>query len=109
MDGDTRAQGGVSRRRTLLAALALLALTFAAHGPALSNGWIWDDDDYVWRNPLLAAPGGLGRIWLGLERESRDPLVLSYPLPQYYPLVFTSFWAEHALWGLAPAGFHATN
>jgi Flp pilus assembly protein TadD len=29
--------------------------------------------------------------------------------PQYYPLVFTSFRLERALWGLHPAGYHFVN
>ena len=27
----------------------------------------------------------------------------------YWPLVYTSFWLEHKLWGFAPAGYHAVN
>jgi len=41
---------------------------------------------------------GLRRIWL--EPTS---------FPQYYPLVFTTFWLEYHLWGLDPFGFHVTN
>ncbi|MFA6028736.1 MAG: tetratricopeptide repeat protein [Elusimicrobiota bacterium] len=29
--------------------------------------------------------------------------------PQYYPLVFSSFWVERRLWGLHPAGYRAVN
>jgi tetratricopeptide (TPR) repeat protein len=29
--------------------------------------------------------------------------------PQYYPLVFTSFWVEYRLWDLHPAGYHLVN
>ena len=27
----------------------------------------------------------------------------------YWPVVYTSFWLEHKLWGLAPLGYHAVN
>lgn len=85
---------------------ALLALlVFAAFGSALPNRWIWDDDDYVTENPLLTEDGGLARIWTA-PRE----------LPQYYPLVHTTFWLERRLWGDAaggdgpnPFGYHFDN
>ena len=83
--------------RTALLALGLVLLTFAAYAPALGAGFIWDDDDYVTQNPLLRDTDGLRRIWLTTDT------------PQYYPLVFTTFWIEHRLWGSAPAGYHALN
>jgi tetratricopeptide (TPR) repeat protein len=30
-------------------------------------------------------------------------------VPQYYPLVHTTFWVEYHLWALAPLGYHLTN
>jgi tetratricopeptide (TPR) repeat protein len=77
---------------------ALVAATVLAYLPALGNGFIWDDDAYVTRNPVLQSLAGLRAAWL-------QPGVT----PQYYPLVFTSFWIEHQLWGVAPFGYHAVN
>ncbi len=84
--------------RLALPALLLLAITLAAYLPVLRAGFIWDDDDYVTENALLKEPGGLGRIWTEVGAT-----------PQYYPLVFTSFWVEYKLWGLDPTGYHLTN
>ncbi len=81
-----------------LAAALLVALTVAAYLPAARGGWVWDDDVYVEHNPTLSEPGGLGRIWLEIDAT-----------PQYYPLVHTSFWLEHRLWGDEPAGYHWVN
>lgn len=61
-------------------------------------GYIWDDDIYVTGNKLLTAPDGLKRIWFSFDSPS-----------QYFPLVYTTFRFEHALWGLNPAGYHAVN
>ncbi|MBW1989395.1 MAG: tetratricopeptide repeat protein [Deltaproteobacteria bacterium] len=85
-------------KSTLAACLALVALVLAAHGPSLSNGFIWDDDSYLYKNPLVLNPGGLSDIWLSPTAS-----------PQYYPLVFTTFWVEYRLWGLNPAAFHVVN
>jgi protein O-mannosyl-transferase len=79
-------------------ALILLVFTLMAYWPAWNAGFIWDDDAYVTDNPALRSLDGLQAIWL-------KPMVS----PQYYPLVFTSFWLEYHLWGLHPAGYHLVN
>lgn len=83
--------------RGVIAGLLLVAVTVVAYTPVYDAGFIWDDDDYVYENPLLPASDGLARIWT--TRES----------PQYYPLVFTTFWIEYRLWGLDPSGYHLVN
>jgi tetratricopeptide (TPR) repeat protein len=76
----------------------LVAVTLIAYGPAWHAGFIWDDDAYVTQNPLLTAPDGLRRIWFSLDSPS-----------QYFPLTYTTFYVERALWGLNPAGCHLVN
>jgi Flp pilus assembly protein TadD len=83
-----------------IASAALVLLTFAAYSPAVRNGFIWDDDAYVTDNPALRSAAGLDQIWT-------DPAAV--PLPQYYPVTFTTFWVEHHLWGGRPAGYHVDN
>jgi tetratricopeptide (TPR) repeat protein len=85
-------------RKNLLPAGALVLLTLAAYLPALSDGFIWDDDAYLLHNPTVRTADGLRQAWL-------DPR----STPQYYPLVFTTFWVEYHILGLAPAGYHAVN
>jgi len=46
---------------------------------------------------LLHDTDGLRRIWTTTQT------------PQYYPLVFTTFWFEYQLWGQSPAGYHLVN
>ena len=77
--------------------IILIVLILAIYLPSLKNGYIWDDNDYVYKNTYLLKITGLKDIWL------------SYKLPQYYPLVFTSFWIEHKLWGFHPTGYHVIN
>lgn len=82
-----------------LLGLGLIVLgTLWAYLPALEAGFVWDDDWYVTNNPHLLTLGGLYKIWFEIGATV-----------QYYPLVFTSFWIEHRLWGLSPFGYHLTN
>jgi protein O-mannosyl-transferase len=82
----------------IAAAAALVLCTLVAYYPALHAGFIWDDDDYLTGNSTLKDLHGLRRIWL-------EPGAV----PQYYPLVHTTFWIEGHLWGLRPAGYHLSN
>jgi tetratricopeptide (TPR) repeat protein len=79
-------------------ALLLVAATILAYQQAWRAGFIWDDDVYITANRLLTARDGLRRIWFSLESPS-----------QYFPLVYTTFRIEYALWGLNPAGYHWVN
>jgi protein O-mannosyl-transferase len=87
-----------SRRFAFIFAIVLTALTIFVYRPAWNGGFLWDDDVYITNNELLTAPDGLRRIWFSLDSPS-----------QYFPLVYTTFRVEHALWGLNPAGYHWVN
>ena len=92
------AAGDPNRPQRWLIPAALLLVTLVAYLPALRAGFIWDDDAYVTENTTLESLDGLRRIWF--EIGATD---------QYYPLVFTSFWIEHHLWGENPLGYHFVN
>lgn len=77
---------------------ALVLLAAIVYWPTLNNGFIWDDDAYVQNNVQLRTVDGLKNIWSRLGS-----------VPQYYPLVHTSFWLEYHAWGLYPTGYHLTN
>jgi Flp pilus assembly protein TadD len=87
-----------SWRHGWLFGLFLVAITLIACQPAWHAGFIWDDDAYLTQNPLLTAPDGLRRIWFSHDSPS-----------QYFPLTYTTFYVERALWGLNPAGYHWVN
>ena len=84
--------------RAWLKGLMLVVAVFLAYQPVWHAGFIWDDDVYVTQNRLLTAPDGLKRIWFSLNSPS-----------QYFPLTYTTFRIEQALWGLKPAGYHGVN
>ncbi|HXE43209.1 MAG TPA: glycosyltransferase family 39 protein, partial [Candidatus Baltobacteraceae bacterium] len=81
----------------LLGLFLVLAVIFV-YQPAWHAGFIWDDDLYVTNNMLLTAPDGLWRIWFTTDSPS-----------QYFPLTYTVFRIEHALWGFNSMGYHWIN
>ena len=86
------------RGRAWLFGVLLAALTIFAYYPAWHGSFLWDDDDYIINNKLLTAPDGWQRIWFSLDSPS-----------QYFPLTYSTFRIEHALWGLNPTGYHWVN
>jgi len=86
-------------QKTLLLWSGLIVLlTLLAYIPAMRGGYIWDDNAHITDNAALRSSDGLAKIWF-------DPKVL----PQYYPLVHTTFWIEYHLWQLHPFGYHLVN
>jgi Flp pilus assembly protein TadD len=84
--------------RALIFAVVLAAVTIFAYRPAWHGGFLWDDDAYIINNGLLTASNGWQRIWFSLDSPS-----------QYFPLTYSTFRIEHALWGLNTTGYHWVN
>jgi len=78
--------------------LALFITTLLIYIPSLNNGYIWDDPEYILNNQTLRSVDGLKDIWLKPGAT-----------PQYYPLVFTTFWVEYHFWKLEAFGYHFVN
>ncbi len=102
----------MSRRNLLLGTVGLVLLTAFVYSPTLERGgFVFDDNYHVTQNPSLhSGTRGLAEIWTPGHG------------PQFYPIVFTSFWIEHRLWGtddngqpnpfpyhLINVGLHAAN
>jgi hypothetical protein len=88
-----------SFKKTLMIwAGVIILMTLVAYIPAMQGGYIWDDDVHVTDNSTLRTPDGLRRIWFELGA-----------VPQYYPLVHTTFWVEYHLYQLEPFGYHLVN
>jgi tetratricopeptide (TPR) repeat protein len=86
------------RQMLFLGAGAILLLTLLAYIPAISGGFIWDDDFHITNNRALRDLDGLQRIWTDARTT-----------PQYYPLTHTSFWLQYQLWGANPLPYHIAN
>ncbi len=78
-------------------ALAITLACFAVYAVSLPGGFVWDDDTHLLDNPVFGA-GGLWGVWF------QPPQVINY-----WPVTFTSYWIEHALWGFDPLGYRVVN
>ncbi|GAB4148987.1 MAG: tetratricopeptide repeat protein [Planctomycetota bacterium] len=85
------------RHEIALAALYLVA-AIGIQAPALTGAFLWDDVDWIADNENLRSLSGLLRIWF----EPGASI-------QYYPLTFTSWWIDRALFGLSPVAMHVEN
>ena len=88
-------------RQDALALLALGLLVAVCYLPAmLWGGFVWDDSILLDAKPVQDV-SGLWQIWFSpsaIEGEGH-----------YWPLVYTTFWLEHKLWGFDPTGYHVVN
>ncbi|HUB67527.1 MAG TPA: tetratricopeptide repeat protein [Candidatus Methylacidiphilales bacterium] len=82
--------------RDWLWGLVLILAVILTYTPVWWAGYIWDDDINVTADPCIVGPFGLREIW-------------TTHAGQFFPLVLTTFWMEHALWGLAPLPYHLMN
>ena len=80
----------------VLAAVSLAAAIVIAYGSSLRGDFLWDDDLHITANPTIVGPLGLQEIWTTARAN-------------YFPLVLTNFWVQHALWGGAPWGYRVVT
>jgi tetratricopeptide (TPR) repeat protein len=85
-----------SWRHDWLLGFFLMAAIVLAYQPVWHAGFIWDDNKHLTENPCIVGPVGFKGIWTSSAAV-------------YYPLVLTSFWVQHALWGLHPLPYHLVN
>ena len=77
--------------------MILVCITLLTYAPAWHGGALWDDDGHLTRVDLRSLHG-LARIWTEIGAT-----------PQYYPLTYSAFWIQHALWGETLTAYHALN
>ena len=87
-------------RQDALAGAALILLVAVAYLPAFSAGFLWDDRVFT-EARAVREWSGLWTLWFRPSEIGNEA--------HYWPLVYSSFWLEHKLWGFDPAGYHAVN
>ena len=88
-------------RQDALAFVALGLMVVVSYLPAmLWGGFVWDDTTCIKADPVRDV-SGLWQIWF-------SPSAIDGEM-HYWPLVYTTFWLEHKLWGFDPTGYHVVN
>jgi Flp pilus assembly protein TadD len=87
------------RFRGALAGATVAVVAVAAFLPALTGGFVWDDDLNVLTNPHIRGLSGANLTWMFTESHAGH----------YQPLTWLSYTLDYALWGMAPGGYHLTN
>ena len=88
-------------RQDVLALLALGLLVIVPYLPAMLWGSFILDDRILTNAEPVQEVSGLWQIWFSPSAIGEEG--------HYWPLVYTTFWLEHKLWGYDPAGYHIVN
>ncbi len=83
-------------RRYFYALFAIAILTFIIYFPALDNGFVWDDDDYL-KNNVFIRSLNLGDIFS------------NFVMGNYHPLTILVYAIEFKAFGLSETGYHLVN
>jgi len=86
-----------NKTKTLLAMIAIILVTLVVYAPAMRAEFVWDDQVYVTKNPLIRAPNGLLQFWFSTEPTD------------YYPFTSSVLWFEWRLFGENATGYHILN
>jgi protein O-mannosyl-transferase len=74
----------------------LMLSVIVTYLPISQAGFVYDDSIILTGNPCIVGPLGLKEIW---TTNAAD----------ICPLVLSTFWLEHGLWGLNPTPYHLVN
>ncbi|HET7875331.1 MAG TPA: tetratricopeptide repeat protein [Methylomirabilota bacterium] len=87
-------------RPTLLIGALVVLLTAVVFLPALGNGFVnWDDDENFRANPHYRGLGPTQIRWMFTSTRTGH----------YIPITWLTLGLDYVLWGMNPAGYHATS
>src|SRR5437868_3813496 len=96
-----------SARARLLPYFVLVLWTGLIYVRAIPHPFVYDDQPQILRNPSIQnLSGTLEYFRHGVDFNNEFN---SNAGKFYRPVFWLSLWADYAVWGPNPAGFHATN
>ena len=89
--------------KTFFAILLIAAATFVSYGPALQDGFVWDDNALVLRDPLI-------RSWRLIPEGFNHFLFTDATSSDFYrPIQRLTYSLEYAAFSFRPAAYHFTS
>ena len=92
-------------QRDVLGILGLVLLVAVCYFPATQAGFVWDDL-ILTSSKAVKEWSGLWQFWFETETTYN---VGNTREGHFWPLLYSTFWLEHKLWGFAPVGYHLVN
>lgn len=100
LTGPRAARAARLARSAGLAGALVALLTAAVFLPALGNGFVdWDDEENFLANPYYRGLGWAQIRWMFTTPHTGH----------YVPVTWLTFGLDYVLWGMNPAGYHATS
>ena len=93
-------------RRDAPAFLVLGLLIAVVYFPATQAGFVWDDS-IITDLKTISNWGGIWDLWF--DPTSAYKQGTTWYEGHYWPLLYTTFWLEHKLWGFSATGYHIVN
>lgn len=93
-------------RYAVACAFVPVIIAFLVYYGSLANGFVYDDNEQVLRNPWITSPGYLDDIFLS---DSFGFFKETFQKVSYRPMMFVVYMAEYALFGFDPRGWHLAN
>ena len=85
--------------------LALFLLVAVFYFPATKAGFVWDDS-IVTTSQAVREWSGLRQLWFETGTTYHPDNTRE---GHFWPVVYSTFWLEHKLWGFHPLGYHLVN
>lgn len=83
----------------VICAAGIALITFIAFLPSLGNGFNFDDDQNLERNPA----------YRGLRPSNLQWMFTTFHMGHYQPLSWVTLGLDYVVWGMNPRGYHLTN
>ena len=85
--------------------LGLFLLVAVFYFPATKAGFVWDDS-IVTTSEAVREWSGLRQLWFETGTTYHPDNTRE---GHFWPVVYSTFWLEHKLWGFQPLGYHLVN